>query len=299
MIFSLKDVELMLLGLPPGTRPEKIALAMKSDRSAQGNHARLRTMMNRMRTTDALDLYRPGDDGAYAVSAWIDTGVLPDGSRDPDYSISSDATRKNHYTTLVTVSTPGKRCDALAAAVSPEARAYFKSRLADVAKSTKKTVGGGRADATWQDIVSAYNDPERMARLCPEDRLIVDFYVMCGAEFPPSDRDYSDVAVSRGRTPDLPGQTYIVLKSNGAHVQLADGQRLAVPQRLAAAIAGHMDRTGWRKRLFTVRTGARRPLMPNTFQQQIRNAFYKLTAKSVGINELVRAFSAFSTTTSE
>jgi hypothetical protein len=293
-MFSLRDVGVMLLGLPATATPARIATAMHKNCGAAANYARLRVMLERVgEGGDAVSLFRPSaSSGSYAVADWIDRGALPDGSTDPSYAIASDATRKNHYNTLVLLSTPGKRCDALATLVSPEARAFFKARLASL--SARKQDGGGAGEgeqtAAWEEILAAYADPDRLSRLNAEDRLIVDFWVL----LPPATRqDFSNVVVvrsSRSQQP-LPGQVALHFRGDSAFIETGASSRIDICPELSKSIKNYMEARGWRRWLFQSRSGKPRPLKPNTFGQQVQAAFHRLMDKRVGVNALVRAYS--------
>lgn len=303
MSFSLRNVGLLLLGLPPTATDKRFATELHGNSSAAANFARLRTMMDRVGDGDALSLYARNGSGAFDVAEWIDRGKMPDGSSDPLYAIKSDATRKNHYTTLVMLSTPGKCCDALAAAVSPDAKDYFKKRLAEVAKIARErdgsvesyATGGGEESATWEEITHAYSDPDRLSLLGPEDRLIVDFWVMCGPGFPPQRQDFSNVVISRSRASRaVPGQSYLFFRDDAAFVSIATREGISVkrdlPPELSRSIKKHLDQHGWRKWLFQSRSGKPRPLKPNTYGQQVQAAFHRLLFKRLGVNALTRAY---------
>jgi hypothetical protein len=249
-------------------------------------------------------LYARNGSGEFDVAEWIDRGTMPDGSYDPLYAIKSDATRKNHYTTLVMLSTPGKCCDALAVMISPEARMYFKRRLADLANLARERYGGGGSDAggvdeesaTWEEITDAYRDPDRLSLLGPEDRLIVDFWVMCGPGFPPQRQDFSNVVISRSRASRaVPGQSYLFFRDDSAFITITAREGISVkrdlPLELSKSIKKHLDEHGWRKWLFQSRSGKPRPLKPNTYGQQVQAAFHRLLSKRLGVNALARAYS--------
>lgn len=291
-MFSLRDVGVMLVGLSATATPARLATAMHKNCGAAANYARLRVMLERVgEGGDALSLFKPSPSGSYAVADWIDRGVLTDGSTDPSYAIASDATRKNHYNTLVLLSTPGKSCDAVATLVSPEARAYFKARLASL--SARKQDGGGAGEgeetATWEEILAAYADPDRLSRLNAEDRLIVDFWVL----LPPATRqDFSNVVVvrsSRSQQP-VPGQVALYFRGDSAFIDTG-AARIDICPELSKSIKNHMETHCWRRWLFQSRSGKPRPLKPNTFGQQVQAAFHRLTDKRVGVNALVRAYS--------
>lgn len=319
--FALRDVGLLLLRLPPTATQRRFEAELRKNRSAAANYARLRLMMDRMGEGDALRLYRRDDaTGEYPVARWIDEGVLPDGERDPDYAFRSDSTRKNHYTTLVMMSTPGKCCDALAERVDDAARAHFRARLAAMAGALRSAgpaaKGGndgkdgndgndgrdGKDGMTWADVRRAYADPVALARLdgSPDDRLVVDWWLAGGDAFPPKRRHFGAVAVvssaSRGAAPDV---DRLVLDRRGGAVLIAAGEGEAAGERLPAAVAkavrdildGGGGRQQQRRRwLFQSKTGAPRPVSDNTFGQQVKAAFRRLTGAGLGINALVRMY---------
>lgn len=296
--FALRDVGLMLAGLSPAAHPRRLDVELSRNASARGNYNRVRMMLDRMGESDALRLYRRDPEtGEYPVARWIDAGVLPDGRADPRYSFGSDATRKNHYSTLVMMSTRGKRCDELARRVDDEARAHFKARLAELAGSQR---GGAPPPEgpplAWADVLRAYADPAALARLddSPADRLLVDWWLMGGDAFPPKRRHFGDVAVGRrpakSAAPDR--DTLVFDRRGGAVLRLAGGGEERLPPELAKAVRANLDAGGarWRRLLFPTRTGSARPASDNTFGQQVKAAFKRLTGRALGINALVKMY---------
>lgn len=295
---SLRDVGLMLLRLPPDATQRRFEAEMRKNKYAAANYRRVRTMLDRLGESDVLRLYGRDETGAYPVEMWIDDGTLPGGEKDPRYSFGSDSTRKNHYTTLVAMSTRGKCCDALASLVDDGARAHFKARLADLAGSLRggaadDTVAGPAAP-TWADVARAYADPERLGRLSPPDRLIVDWWLAGGDAFPPRRYHFGRVAVTRSSPRSLPPeQDYLFFdRRGGAFLRVAGRDEERLPPAVVKAVRDSVEADGTKRRrwLFQSRSGAARPVSDNTFGQQVKTAFERLTGTGLGINALVNMY---------
>lgn len=299
--FALRDVGLLMLGLPAATTHKRFENAMRLNGSARANYNRLKVMLDRMQESDALRLYDKNSEGTYDVAEWIDKGVLPSGERDPKYSFGSDATKKNQYTTLVMMSTEGKCCDELASRVSENSKSYFKTRLAQLAKSIRKDDDmenrSDNSDVSWNDILNAYENHTTMtnSKLTPEDILILDWWLAGGNEFPPMRHHFGNVMVSKGKREIQSDQDYLYFKKERAFLIIAGHPEIQLPESLSKKVKRNLDADGkrWRKWLFQSRSGKVRPVENNTFGYQVKGAFKKLTGKNLGINQLLTLYSKF------
>ena len=299
MAFDLRRVGLMLAGLPATAPQKRLEDGLRGNQTARASYRRVRAMLERLGETDARRLYDADESGLYPVAVWIDTGVLPGGAADPGYRIGSDATRRNHYTTLVMMSTPGKCCDELAREVPAGAREFFRARLAGVSPGAGLAGAPPRAGPAapaprWPDILACYGDEACLRRLGDPgspDRLIVDWWLAGGDEFPPRRRHYGDVVISRGARRDMPaGRDVLYLpRAAGAGVLWLGGEELPVPACVVAAVYRSMS-GGRRRLLFQSRTGRPRPVDNSTFGHQVRAAFGRLTGSGIGISELARLY---------
>lgn len=302
-MINLITVGKLLAEVPTTSTQHRFMTNLKKKKSAYTNFTRLRLMLERMDTSDVLDLFRVNESGNYDVSVWIDTGILPTGNKDPKYAFHKDSTKKNHYTTLVTISTPGKCCDDFAGLVSNEARAFFKEKLNALSRKIRLAEKTGESDSNdrgvvWEELVRIYK--EKRSTLPIEDRMIVDWYMMCPEEFPPRRHAWGNVTVSRSTSMNTtPGKDYIMINTR-KRTALAiircsetDEIRVVLPKELAGVVIDYMHSTGWRKLLFQSKTGDSRPLSDNTFSKRVTAAFKKLRgSSSIGINQLISAHKA-------
>ena len=310
-----------MLRLPPATTHRRFESALRADGAARSGYNRLRVMLERMGESDVLRLYEANGRGGYDVAEWIDRGVLPGGGRDPLYSFRSDATKKNHLTTLVMMSTPGKRCDALASRVPEGAREHFRSRLAGLSRSLRERRGGGAAGGppaaeasaaaaaapallTWADVVRAYRDEERMPApgMTRDDVLILDWWLAGGDEFPPKRHHFGNVVVCRGRRrPGASGEGEVgpdrLYFRGDSAVLVVSGrkQEERLPPELARKVRQHLDADAgegnrWRKWLFQSKSGRPRPVEDSAFGHRVKCAFGRLTGSGLGINRLVTMY---------
>jgi hypothetical protein len=100
-------------------------------------------------------------------------------------------------------------------------------------------------------------------------------------------RDDQDYLLMKRKAPSahLHIRQYKTQKAYGEHVR-------KLPKRLVDAILKNLDAGGkpWRKWLFQSRNGAPRPLLDNTFSQQIDTAFQRLTGVPIGASNLRKSF---------
>jgi hypothetical protein len=295
---TLRDVGEMLLELKHKTRPSTFNRALRANPTAAANFSRIKVMALRMGcASDVAALFRPNLSGHYDVSTWIETGALQDGSQDPYYAMHSPATKKNQYTTLVMISSPKKNCHALAKSVSDDTRAYFRSRLAEMAKLARKDTSSGgdknAASLTWESIHETYRNPDSIAKLSPEERLMVEWWILGEESFPPRRYHYGELLVRKTRKPakSTNDKDVLYVVNERATLAFADGTTVELPPELSKRIKEYIDSKGKQKWLFQSKNGTPRPLSDNAYGQQVRHAFGKLLGKKLGINSLLHLYS--------
>lgn len=209
------------------------------------------------------------------------------------YRIRLVDTQKNHLTTLVLLSTPGKRCDRLASSIPDDARDHFRWRLTELSGECRTRDYSPAGPSTWRAILDAHADQQRLSSLSDRDRLIVDSWlIMGGDDFPPTHRHFGRVRVykSKPRQPD-PASDYLVFDGASAALHLVGMPERRLPDNLASRVRGDLDSARpWRPWLFQSRNGTQRPVADNAFGMQVKGAFMALCGSAMGINALLAAY---------
>jgi hypothetical protein len=285
---DLRELARAIVGASAKATPSSIDHRLRANQTARTAFSRMARVMKAIGADDALDAYRPLPDGSYAAALWIDGGLLADGGLDPLCRVTSDVTRKNLYSTLVTVA----ELPAVKAAVPPEAPALYRARLAALRPKTEEHPPA--CHLSWEEIRARASD--NMGKLSPDDALVAAWWLHAPSSFPPRALDMGDVLLSRA-IPTAPGdRTYLVVNarvSPPTSFLLRSGERHPVPDELTAAVVAHMRERGWRRWLFQARTGKPRPLRGNACAQQLATAMQRLTGCALSATHLKRAHALF------
>lgn len=293
--FSLADVGCMLVGLKQGAGDDAARRALSKSKTAMATYNRLSTMMKKTNAEFPAQLYTSNISGGYDVDTWISDGLLPGGGKDPGFHISSDHTRKKHYTTLVSIGTLGKRCHAFAESVPRQGVDHFRKKLSDISLGLRPASNEHRPAAlSWADIVNAYHNTELMKDISersPCGALVIHYLLAGGKEFPPAKRRMGNVRVLKScRNIDAQEDT-LCFHGNEATLRIRGKPPEQMPVSLASIIRKNLDSgRRWRKWLFQCGGETHRPASQNTFEHRIRSAMNLLVGCPIGINTLVKLY---------
>ena len=322
--FPLAWASARLLGLPAGADADRLRAAQRGNASAKANIGRVRVLLDRLYgapdQADVLRLYQPGAGGGLDAENWIERGELPGGGADPRYDVKAASSRKNFYTTLVMLADPDKACAEMARRVPEETRRRYRERLNQLAEEVRAKDRRNelsdrekRSILPWGTIMRLY--AEKADELKPDDRLIVDFWLVDPMQFPPKRLDFGDCAIVQGSKPPPAAGNYLRVRPGGAapsaELHLRDYKTARhysefvqeLPPALARRVVDNLDadaaergaapkaaRASWRKYLFQSRHGAPGPVADNTFGRQVSSAFRRLTGVAIGASNLRKSF---------